>query len=375
VSELRDKNLLLTAAECAAQLGLTVRSLRIYEQHGLIAPRRTEKGWRLYGALEIGRLHEILALKRLGLSLSRMAELLAGRAVDLDRTLAVQQSALLELRKRADQSLSLVNAARAKLSVGGSLSIGELINLAKETNMTEPSLDAIAQRRYEQARPRRAIQIDPAIYDRYVGHYQFESGDVMTITREEDHIFEQLTSQNALEIFPEREREFFLKAVAAQITFVVEGGDAASALVLHQNGLDQTARRVGESEAKRLSDELANRIENSRPFPNSEAVLRRVIDETRRGEINYEQMTEPLAALARVQAPFIKADLAKKGTLQEVCFKGVGQGGWDVYDVKFANGNIECRIALTPDQKIAGLLFRPLPWGQNALNKIRNIFL
>ena len=59
-----EKDVLLTAAECADRIGLTVRGLRLYESRGLISPRRTAKSWRLYGAAEISRLHEILALKR-----------------------------------------------------------------------------------------------------------------------------------------------------------------------------------------------------------------------------------------------------------------------------------------------------------------------
>ena len=61
----------LTAADCARRIGLSVRALRLYEQHGLIAPRRTRKTWRLYGPDEIARLNEVLALKSLGSSLAR----------------------------------------------------------------------------------------------------------------------------------------------------------------------------------------------------------------------------------------------------------------------------------------------------------------
>lgn len=75
----------LTAAECARRIGLSVRALRVYERHGLIAPRRTSKSWRLYGATDITRLNEVLALKSLGLSLSHIAELLQGRPTDLGR--------------------------------------------------------------------------------------------------------------------------------------------------------------------------------------------------------------------------------------------------------------------------------------------------
>lgn len=66
---------LLTALECAEQVGVSIRALRLYEQYGLISPRRTSKQWRLYGSTEIVRLNEILALKTLGLSLRDIAKL------------------------------------------------------------------------------------------------------------------------------------------------------------------------------------------------------------------------------------------------------------------------------------------------------------
>lgn len=48
-----------------------VRALRIYKAAGLLAPRRTENNWRLYGAQDLARLTEILTLKRLGLTLEQ----------------------------------------------------------------------------------------------------------------------------------------------------------------------------------------------------------------------------------------------------------------------------------------------------------------
>ena len=227
-----DSDVLLTAKECAARIGLTVRGLRLYESRGLISPRRTEKSWRLYGAAEISRLNEILALKRMGLSLAQIANLLEGRAVDLDRTLAIQQSSILQLRNRADQGLALVTAARLKISAGGSLSIADLIALAKETNMAEATFDAIVQRRYEQARPRTAIRLDPTVLDRYVGHFRFEDVlQVGTIHREGDRLFVKAVGQPTFEIFPESDHTFFFKTVAAQITFAVGPNGIADALV------------------------------------------------------------------------------------------------------------------------------------------------
>jgi hypothetical protein len=66
----------------------------------------------------------------------------------------------------------------------------------------------------------------------------------MAITRDGDHLFVQATGQPKLEIFPESDRDYFLKVVDAQITFVTGSQGQATELILHQNGLDQHAKRV-----------------------------------------------------------------------------------------------------------------------------------
>jgi DNA-binding transcriptional MerR regulator len=357
-----EKDVLLTAAECADRIGLTVRGLRLYESRGLISPRRTAKSWRLYGAAEISRLHEILALKRMGLSLVQIAKLLEGRAIDLDRTLAVQQSSLLQLRSRADQGLALVNAARSRLSDGGSLSIADLIALAKETNMTEASFDAIAQRRYEQARPRTAIQIDPGVLDRYVGHFRLENGgQAVTITHDGDRLFAKLFGQTAWEIFPESDHAFFFKVTAAQIAFAVEPDGTTNALTLHQGGLEHKAIRIDDLQAQHAATALAKKIDDKTPSPGTEQAIRRFIIQHRQGMVDYAGMNDAMAAVAREQAPVITAELDLAGVMQAIRFKGVGRDGWDVYEVNFANADMECRIALESDGRIGGLFLRLLP--------------
>ncbi|MBB3656508.1 DNA-binding transcriptional MerR regulator [Rhizobium sp. BK650] len=165
----------LTAAQCAERIGMTVRALRLYEETGLIRPLRTGKNWRLYGAKEIARLNEILALKRLGLSLQDIARLLAGHATDLDRMLAMQNLSLQEQLRRTQHSLAIIDTLRAKIAAGDLLSIDDLLKLAKETNMTDTSADAIAWRRYKQARPRTEQKIDPALYANYAGFYLIDT--------------------------------------------------------------------------------------------------------------------------------------------------------------------------------------------------------
>ena len=84
-------------------------------------------------------------------------------------------------------------AARSKLSAGEALSIADLIALTKQTTMADASLDAVARRRYEQARPRTAVHIDFSLLDRYVGHFRFEDNkQVGTVTRNGDRLFAKL---------------------------------------------------------------------------------------------------------------------------------------------------------------------------------------
>lgn len=126
----------LGPAEVARRLGLSLKALRLYEEHGLVAPLRTRSGWRAYGATEIARLHQILALKRLGLPLARISELLSRRPVGLAAVLVAQEKILAREHARLDRALALVRAARGKLTDGLTLSIDDLIQLTKETRMT-----------------------------------------------------------------------------------------------------------------------------------------------------------------------------------------------------------------------------------------------
>ena len=71
--------------EVADRLGLSLRTVRYYEESGLVRPsERTDGGFRLYGEEEVARLEVIKQMKPLGFSLQEMRELLAARDV-LDR--------------------------------------------------------------------------------------------------------------------------------------------------------------------------------------------------------------------------------------------------------------------------------------------------
>lgn len=63
--------------DLAKQTGLTVRTLRFYDQIGLFSPSgKTESGHRLYDESDLSRLQQIISLKELGLSLEEVKSVL-----------------------------------------------------------------------------------------------------------------------------------------------------------------------------------------------------------------------------------------------------------------------------------------------------------
>lgn len=65
--------------DLAKLTGLTVRTLRYYDQIGLFSPSsQTESGHRLYSEADLSRLHQIISLKELGLSLEEVKSVLTG---------------------------------------------------------------------------------------------------------------------------------------------------------------------------------------------------------------------------------------------------------------------------------------------------------
>ena len=64
----------LTVSEAAARTGWSARMLRYLEQAGLVVPRRTRAGYRLYGLRELNQLRSLRELRRqLGVEISDLA--------------------------------------------------------------------------------------------------------------------------------------------------------------------------------------------------------------------------------------------------------------------------------------------------------------
>lgn len=167
----------LSSAEAARALGVSTRALRLYELKGLVKPARTAAGWRAYGPEALARLHQVLALKGMGLSLQDVGELLKGRLSSLQAVLELQEEALALRQAETERALTLVRRARERLIAGQLLSVDDLTTLTRETTVSDKineeemkavfqpliekhhdpeSLAALAQKPYDQAAVTRA---------------------------------------------------------------------------------------------------------------------------------------------------------------------------------------------------------------------------
>ena len=120
---------------------------------------------------------------------------------------------------------------------------------------------AVTQRLEAERAPHVEVAIDPQLLDGYVGSYQLNPRLVFTITRDGNKLFARGTGQQTYELHPYSDRDFFYTIVAAQLTFVAGADGKASAVILHQNGRDQTAERVDPGLAQTLDRKLTEERE------------------------------------------------------------------------------------------------------------------
>ncbi|HZE05620.1 MAG TPA: MerR family transcriptional regulator [Solirubrobacteraceae bacterium] len=105
--------------EVASRLGLSLRTIRYYEELGLIGPtQRTEGGFRLYSDQDIDRLALIKHIKPLGLTMQAMLELLDARdtLADTGASPEATAAAMQTLERFAGEAAERVQVLRGQLA-------------------------------------------------------------------------------------------------------------------------------------------------------------------------------------------------------------------------------------------------------------------
>lgn len=88
------------------------------------------------------------------------------------------------------------------------------------------------------------ITLSEKILQTYVGEYQLAPNFSIVVTNEGGKLFTQATGQEKIEIFAEREDEFFLKVIEASLSFTKDESGKISGLILHQGGRDVSAKKI-----------------------------------------------------------------------------------------------------------------------------------
>lgn len=344
----------LSAADCAARTGLTVRALRVYEESGLIAPRRSAGGWRQYGPHDLVKLNTITLLKTAGLSLEQIREVTCSSANEptLQQILAVQLGAWKRRRADAERGQAIAEGALGRLRAGQSLSVDELCNFIRSLEMTQSQPDMASI-----GRDVAWATVDPEVLDSYAGFYRGPPYGVTRTWRDGQRLFTDAPipgSSGAVELHPVSQTEFYPTNGAGcfQFTFLRDPRGAVSALLMRVQGFESTLPRIDTTTAEQLKAELRERIQSQKPLPGSEAALRRVVEGIQAGNLPYEEMTSQLERTLRQRLPALQLFAEPRGAVQSIEFRGVGSGGWDQYDVHREHGTSRWSILLSAEGEI-----------------------
>jgi DNA-binding transcriptional MerR regulator len=107
----------LHIGEVAERVGLSLRTVRYYEEQGLFAPAgRTEGGFRLYTEREVDRLLLIKQMKPLGFTVQQMRELLAAHDSLASDDAQTRRRAERRIAEFAEQAVARCDELRDQLA-------------------------------------------------------------------------------------------------------------------------------------------------------------------------------------------------------------------------------------------------------------------
>jgi DNA-binding transcriptional MerR regulator len=172
----------LDIAEIARLTGLTARALRFYEARGLVTPLRTASGRRHYGPAELERLHQIVAMKRAGLTLAQIQRLASGRRIDLRSIVEAQIETLAERERTIAGARALLEDILSRIDRSEPIDVATFCSLIRNGESTMSAQKwAEIQQRYMTEEQRDAFEQAytalPADFDHEAHHARFKDLD------------------------------------------------------------------------------------------------------------------------------------------------------------------------------------------------------
>jgi DNA-binding transcriptional MerR regulator len=126
-----------TVGDVARLSDVSVRTLRHYDEIGLLRPSRTASGYRRYDEDDLSRLRQILFYRELDFGLEEIAEILADPQVDVDTHLRRQHRLLRERLERTEALLKAIENEMEAQAMGISLTPEEQLEVFGTTRVPE----------------------------------------------------------------------------------------------------------------------------------------------------------------------------------------------------------------------------------------------
>jgi CubicO group peptidase (beta-lactamase class C family) len=91
--------------------------------------------------------------------------------------------------------------------------------------------------------PQPKFKFDESSLESFAGQYKVRANYIITITRDDDHLFSQATGMPKLEILPISETEFAVKGFNIKIKFVKDKAGEVTSLIVYQAGTEVKAQK------------------------------------------------------------------------------------------------------------------------------------
>jgi len=127
--------------DLAKLTGLTVRTLRFYNQIDLFSPSgKTESGHRLYNESDLSRLQQIMSLKELGLSLDEIKSVLAGEQISPLEIVNLQMARIKEQIKLQQKLLEQLQHVSKLMQKTAPVTVEDFLQLLQAMKMNHEKL-------------------------------------------------------------------------------------------------------------------------------------------------------------------------------------------------------------------------------------------
>jgi hypothetical protein len=207
----------------------------------------------------------------------------------------------------------------------------------------------------------------PHPFDRYAGYYELNPLRALAVMRVDDRLVLRETGRLKFEVTGDGDGKFAARNTGASVTFVADAETPATALELREPGAKvRRAARIDANRAQAIENAFARwiatasgRFRDQAPADGSRAAVLWAIGDLQRDDPSYARMSPHLADSVRRQFATLHAMMTTLGAVDQVFFRGVGPGGYDIYGAKFASGIGEFRILVGSEGYIDDITFRP----------------